>query len=160
MRNRALRPLPCLLALQFVVAGAAFGLGRALPAGDSAGHDRRQPETRRHRHGGAGLRHQPARRHEPPVRRRAERPAADHQNGALLPGAALDICKAACRRRSTPGNANDERGFLGLAFHPGFNNAASPGFRTLYTYTSEPIPAARRRRIPAPERRRRRTTRT
>ena len=28
-----------------------------------------------------------------------------------------------------------------MAFHPGFNNAASPGYRTLYTYHSELIPA-------------------
>lgn len=33
---------------------------------------------------------------------------------------------------------NDERGLLGLAFHPDFFNAALPGYRTLYTYTSEP----------------------
>ncbi len=31
----------------------------------------------------------------------------------------------------------DERGLLGLAFAPGFNNPASPQFRTLYTYQSE-----------------------
>ena len=31
----------------------------------------------------------------------------------------------------------DERGLLGLAFSPGFNNPASPGFHTLYTYQSE-----------------------
>ncbi len=37
-------------------------------------------------------------------------------------------------------NPNDERGFLGLAFHPGFNNPASPGYQTLYTYNSEMIP--------------------
>ena len=36
-----------------------------------------------------------------------------------------------------PANPNDERGFLGLAFHPGFNNPASPGYHTLYTYNSE-----------------------
>ncbi|MCX6929950.1 MAG: PQQ-dependent sugar dehydrogenase, partial [Verrucomicrobia bacterium] len=41
-----------------------------------------------------------------------------------------------------PTNPNDERGFLGLAFHPGFNNPLSPGFQTLYTYNSEQIPAA------------------
>jgi hypothetical protein len=29
---------------------------------------------------------------------------------------------------------------LGLAFHPGYTNPASPGFRTLYTYNSEMIP--------------------
>jgi glucose/arabinose dehydrogenase len=33
----------------------------------------------------------------------------------------------------------DERGFLGLAFHPDFNVAGSPGFGRFYTYTSEPI---------------------
>ena len=58
------------------------------------------------------------------------------QDGILLPGAALDISN----RVSPPLNqasANDERGLLGLAFHPGFNNPASPGYRTLYTYNSE-----------------------
>lgn len=33
----------------------------------------------------------------------------------------------------------DERGFLGLAFHPGFADPSSPGYSTLYTYTSEPV---------------------
>ena len=33
----------------------------------------------------------------------------------------------------------DERGLLGLAFHPGFANPASAGYQTLYTYTSEPV---------------------
>lgn len=66
------------------------------------------------------------------------------QNGSLLPGSALDISN----RVSAPGgplnpaSANDERGFLGLAFHPGFTNPASPGYRTLYTYNSELIPPA------------------
>ena len=62
------------------------------------------------------------------------------QNGSLLPGSVLDI-----RARVAPplitSNANDERGFLGLAFHPGFANPASAGYSTLYTYTSELIPA-------------------
>jgi glucose/arabinose dehydrogenase len=60
------------------------------------------------------------------------------QNGSLLPGAALDLAP----RISTafnPTNANDERGFLGLAFHPGFNNPTSPGYQTLYTYNTEPV---------------------
>ena len=62
------------------------------------------------------------------------------QNGALLPGSALDI-QGRVQPPLNPGNANDERGFLGLAFHPGFNTPTSPGFKTLYTYHSEPIPA-------------------
>ncbi len=33
----------------------------------------------------------------------------------------------------------DERGFLGLAFHPGYTDPNSPGFGRFYTYTSEPI---------------------
>jgi glucose/arabinose dehydrogenase len=35
-------------------------------------------------------------------------------------------------------NDFDERGLLGLAFHPGYADPASPGYRRLYTYTSEP----------------------
>src|SRR3954470_14621076 len=50
------------------------------------------------------------------------------QNGSLLPGAALDI-QSRVAPPLAPGNANDERGFLGLAFHPGFNDPASPGYR-------------------------------
>lgn len=60
------------------------------------------------------------------------------QNGGLLPTPALDI-----RSRVHPPllttNANDERGFLGLAFHPDFQHAGTPGFGKLYTYTSELI---------------------
>jgi plastocyanin/glucose/arabinose dehydrogenase len=36
----------------------------------------------------------------------------------------------------------DERGLLGFAFHPDFNNSATPGFRKVYTYTSEPVAGA------------------
>lgn len=71
------------------------------------------------------------------------------QNGVLLPESALDI-----RTRVQPplgaGNANDERGFLGLAFHPGFNTPSSPGYRTLYTYNSELIPAGTMPTYPVP----------
>jgi glucose/arabinose dehydrogenase len=62
------------------------------------------------------------------------------QNGALLPGAALDL-QTRVQPPLNSANANDERGFLGLAFHPGYNDPTSPGYRTLYTYTSEAIPA-------------------
>jgi len=71
------------------------------------------------------------------------------ENGTLLPGAALDIQS----RVQPPLNAsspNDERGFLGLAFHPGFTNPASPGYRTLYTYNSELIPASTPPTYPVP----------
>jgi glucose/arabinose dehydrogenase len=62
------------------------------------------------------------------------------QNGSLLAAPALDI-QSFVAPPLNPANANDERGFLGLAFHPGFSNPSSPGFRSLFTYTSEPIPA-------------------
>ncbi|MFI5224447.1 MAG: PQQ-dependent sugar dehydrogenase, partial [Nitrospirales bacterium] len=71
------------------------------------------------------------------------------QNGTLLPGAALDISN----RVSPPlvqTNPNDERGFLGLAFHPGFNNTNSPGYHTLYTFNSEMIPPATTPTFPVP----------
>src|ERR1019366_1202813 len=47
-------------------------------------------------------------------------------------------------------NPNDERGFLGLAFHPGFTNPASPGYQTLYTYNSELIPTNTSPTYPGP----------
>lgn len=63
------------------------------------------------------------------------------QNGALLPGAALDI-SGLISTSFSPANPNDERGLLGLAFHPGFNNSSSPGYQTLYTYNSQLIGTA------------------
>jgi glucose/arabinose dehydrogenase len=62
------------------------------------------------------------------------------QNGTLLATSALDI-QTMVSPPLSPTSANDERGLLGLAFHPGFANPTSPGFRTLYTYNSQPIPS-------------------
>jgi glucose/arabinose dehydrogenase len=71
------------------------------------------------------------------------------ENGILQPDAALDI-RSRVQPPLNPANANDERGFLGLAFHPGYANPASPGYRTLYTYNSEQIPAGTMPTYPVP----------
>jgi glucose/arabinose dehydrogenase len=62
------------------------------------------------------------------------------QNGNLLPTPALDIQSLVSPPLNIT-NANDERGLLGIAFHPGFNDVNSPGYHTLYTYNSQLIPA-------------------
>jgi glucose/arabinose dehydrogenase len=66
------------------------------------------------------------------------------QNGSLLGGSALDLqsrvqIAPVGNGPLNPANFNDERGLLGMAFHPGFNNPNSAGYRTLYTYTSEAL---------------------
>jgi glucose/arabinose dehydrogenase len=71
------------------------------------------------------------------------------QNGSLLPGAALDL-QSQVQPPLNPANANDERGLLGLVFHPGFNDPSSVGYRTLYTYTSETIPTGGSPTYPIP----------
>jgi len=71
------------------------------------------------------------------------------QNGVLLPTPALDISSLVSPPLN-PANANDERGFLGLAFPPGFNDTNSPGYRTVYTYNSELIPAGTLPTYPVP----------
>jgi hypothetical protein len=71
------------------------------------------------------------------------------EDGELLPAPALDI-RSRVSPPLNPANANDERGFLGLAFHPGFNTPGDVGFRTLYTYNTELIPAGGAPTYPAP----------
>lgn len=60
------------------------------------------------------------------------------QNGVLQPGAALNM-QSIVSPPMNVANANEERGLLGLAFHPGFNDPNSVGYRTLYTYNSEAL---------------------
>jgi glucose/arabinose dehydrogenase len=57
-------------------------------------------------------------------------------DGQMQPGAALNLNS---RLAGNFANANEERGLLGMAFHPGFFDSNSPGFRTLYTYSSETL---------------------
>jgi glucose/arabinose dehydrogenase len=44
----------------------------------------------------------------------------------------------------------DERGLLGLAFHPDFDDIARPGYGKFYTYTSEPVTAPADFTVPLP----------
>jgi glucose/arabinose dehydrogenase len=71
------------------------------------------------------------------------------ENGNLLATPALDI-QSRVSPPLNPANANDERGFLGLAFHPGFATPGSAGFATLYTFHSELIGAGTPVTYPAP----------
>ena len=60
------------------------------------------------------------------------------ENNVLKAAPALDL-RSRVSPPLNPANPNDERGFLGLAFHPDFSTPGSAGFRTLYTYSSEAI---------------------
>ena len=64
------------------------------------------------------------------------------QNGVLKGTPFLDVTSRLVSPLGVIGshdvNDYDERGFLGMALHPGFSNPASPGFHKIYTYTSEP----------------------
>jgi glucose/arabinose dehydrogenase len=59
-------------------------------------------------------------------------------NGSLNATPFLDVSS----RLVTLSPGYDERGFLSMTFHPGFSNPSSPGFRKIYTYTSEPVAGA------------------
>lgn len=65
------------------------------------------------------------------------------EQGELLPEPLLDVSDRLVQPLGILGSLDvndfDERGFLGLAFHPEFTNPESPGYHTLYTYTSEPV---------------------
>ena len=58
------------------------------------------------------------------------------QNGSLLATPALNIQSLMSMNTAS---ANEERGFLGLAFHPGYSDITSAGYHTLYTYTSQAV---------------------
>ena len=68
------------------------------------------------------------------------------KNGQVLATPFLDVSS----RLVTLMAGYDERGLLGLAFHPGFANSSSPGFRKLYTYSSEPVNGAADFTVPNP----------
>ncbi len=57
------------------------------------------------------------------------------ENGSILPTPFLDVSG----RMVTLMPDYDERGLLGFAFHPDFNDASAPGYHKIYTYTSEPV---------------------
>lgn len=57
------------------------------------------------------------------------------ENGTLLATPFLDVTNLLV----TPNPNFDERGLLGLAFDPGFTNPSSPGYRRIFTYTSQPV---------------------
>ena len=57
------------------------------------------------------------------------------ENSSILPTPFLDVSG-----RMVPLMPEyDERGLLGFAFHPDFNNPSAPGYHKIYTYTSEPV---------------------
>ena len=57
------------------------------------------------------------------------------KNGNLNPTPFLDVSG----RLVSIMPSYDERGLLGFAFHPDFNDSSAPGFHKIYTYTSEPV---------------------
>lgn len=61
------------------------------------------------------------------------------QGGSLLPTPFLDISSKIVPLTAT----YDERGLLGLAFHPNYANSALPGYRKFYVFYSAASPNAR-----------------
>jgi len=57
------------------------------------------------------------------------------ENGTLGSTPFLDVSS----RMVSLSPGYDERGLLGFTFDPGFANPASPGYRRVFTYTSEPV---------------------
>ena len=130
---------------------------RTFPKGNIA--VRLEPD--RHRDVGAGLRDQSAGRSEPAVRRRAERVVADPRERQLAADAGARHVRAGDRRYAQPGQApTTSAAFSGWRSIPGFNTLGSPGFRTLYTYEPELIPAGTAPTYPDSRTPPRRTTRT
>lgn len=64
------------------------------------------------------------------------------QNGVLQAPPFLDVTSRLVTPLGVIGtydiNDFDERGLLGMAFHPGFTNPTDPGFHKIFTFTSEP----------------------
>jgi glucose/arabinose dehydrogenase len=61
------------------------------------------------------------------------------QGGKLLPEPFLDVTDRLVKLTKD----FDERGLLGLAFDPGFNDPKSPGFRRIFTFVSETLDEAK-----------------
>jgi glucose/arabinose dehydrogenase len=57
------------------------------------------------------------------------------QNGSLLPTPFLDLSSTMVTLRG----GYDERGLLGFALHPDFNNPDKPGYHKVYTYSSDKL---------------------
>jgi glucose/arabinose dehydrogenase len=68
------------------------------------------------------------------------------KNGQVLATPFLDVSSRLVALQA----GYDERGLLGLAFHPGFADSNSPGFHKLYTYSSEPVSGAADFTVPNP----------
>jgi glucose/arabinose dehydrogenase len=60
------------------------------------------------------------------------------QGGMLLPTPFLDLSSTGLGRVIAVNTGYSERGLLGMAFHPGYANSSSPGYRRFYVYYSAP----------------------